>query len=278
MEDPFDLMDNCARSVQDISLPVICESFSEALDALSQPPNWDDLSSLRNTLFCWPPGTPQPGVHVRRFPVANLTFWKSKAEHKAGKKGQQQSIKSRRARRAEKPLAEKPNLGMTSLLEVETGASKWTAIEDQQQRSKREVLETRERDIPVDPVVQASRDTLEIGHISALNGGVLKTPEAGISGAREEQVTQKKPSRKAKKNLKKIGAEQLALFAENWVLSQQLRENPSNHVESGVTLCLHFKPLCYYLPQDNTGTLWSFAQQNLLCHSSRLPFIHNDGT
>ena len=271
-------MDNCARSVQDISLPVICESFSEALEALSQPPNWDDLSSLRNTLFCWPPGTPQPGVHVRRFPVANLTFWKSKAEHKAGKKGQQQQIKSRKARRAEKSSAEKPNLGKTSLLEVETGTSKWIAIEDQQQQSKGEVLETKERDIPVDPVVQASKHTLEVGHISALNEGVLKTPEAGISGAREEQATQKKPSRKGKKTLKKIGTEQLALFAENWVLSQQLRENLSNHVESGVALCLCFKPLCCHLPQDNMDTLLSFAHQSLLCHNSGLPFIHNNGT
>lgn len=269
-------MDNCARSIQDISLPVICESFSEALEALSQPPTWDDLSSLRNTLFCWPPGTPQPGVHVRQFPVANFAFWRSKAEHKAGKKGQQ-IIKSRKARRAEKTLAEKPNLGMTSLLKVETGTSKCTAIEDQQQRGKGEVLESRESDIPVDPVVQASRDTLEIGHISALNGGVLKTPEAGNSGARKEQVTQKKPSRKAKKTLKKMGTEQLALFAENWVLSQQLRDNPSNHVESGVALCLCFKPLCYLLPQDNMDTLLSFAQQNLLCHNSGLPFTHNDG-
>lgn len=272
MEDPFDLMDNCARSIQDISLPVICESFTEALEALSQPPNWDDLSSLRNTLFCWPPGTPQPGVHVRQFPVANLTFWKSKAEHKAEKKGRQQNIKSRKARRAEKSLAEKPNLGMTSLLEVETGTSKLTAIEDQQQRSKGEVFETRERDIPVDQVIQASRDTLEGGHISALNGGMLKTSEPGISGA---QVTQKKPSRKAKKSLKKMGAEQWALSAENWVQSQQLRDNPSNHVEPGVAVCLYFKPLsCIRRKHEHTFEL----AQKLLCHNSGLRLIHNDGT
>ena len=91
-------------------------------------------------------------------------------------------------------------------MEVETGTSKWIAIEDQQQQSKGEVLETKERDIPVDPVVQASKHTLEVGHISALNGGVLKTPEAGISGAREEQATQKKPSKKGKKTLKKRGS------------------------------------------------------------------------
>lgn len=65
VEDPFDCTENCARSVHENSLSLICDAFASTTDALSGLQSDSELSWLRVCLFCWPQGSVVPGVRSK---------------------------------------------------------------------------------------------------------------------------------------------------------------------------------------------------------------------
>lgn len=82
VEDPFDRLENCARSVQESTFPEVIRAFSSTADALYRPPP-AGLPSLIEILFGWPVDTQQKGVR----------FWLSELHSREKKIGQEKALK-----------------------------------------------------------------------------------------------------------------------------------------------------------------------------------------
>ena len=238
-------MDNCARSIQDSSLPIICETFVYTVEALSQIPDWNKLSPLREVLFCWPPGTPRPGVHFQQFPIANPSPWKSRAEYRAEKK---QTKQSRRERHAEKSTSRKFNVDdssnplqnpMCTVMSFKGGETKQKLLEESQGECWPETraLEHDQGDVGL----LCMADKLSGREEAKLDLSQLTRPElAGLTGGKEEKmVTKKKKSKKFNKisDFERMRAEQWGQSAERWAQSRPLQDFTVSG-EAGVVLFL----------------------------------------
>ncbi|KAG0567913.1 hypothetical protein KC19_7G171200 [Ceratodon purpureus] len=252
VEDPFDRMDNCARSIQDISLPIICDTFAAAFEALLQPPDWNKLPSLRNLLFCWPPGTPRPGIHLRHFPVSDPGGWRSKTEIRAERRGKEQvkvPKKDRRADKAAEGKLKEPRSsanssdtispGLVPMLEGETGSFLLRESEDSQESSHHQVPDFGGLGTPASDTSQGVGSSNQTGGFTimqalGLGPQEIMTPEAGLSSSVDEQgaVLQTRRAKKVNKASKKMGPEQWGLSAVQYAQSQHLQPS-SNSGETG---------------------------------------------
>ena len=245
VEDPFDRMDNCARSIQDISLPIICDTFSAAFEALLLPPDWNKLASLRHLLFCWPLGTPRPGIHVRHFPVADPGVWRSKTEIRAERRGKEQVKVPKKDRRADKTAAGKlkeprsstnssDNLspGLVPMLEGETGSFLLRESGDVQEPSHPQVLDVGGLMTPMGDTSQGEGSSNQTGGLTimqalGLGSQDITNPDVGVSGSVEGQGAVPQTRRvKVNKTSKKMGPEQWGLSAVQYAQSQHLQPSP----------------------------------------------------
>lgn len=252
MEDPFDRMDNCARSIQDISLPIICDTFAAAFEAFLQPPDWNKLPSLRYLLFCWPPGTPRPGIHVRHFPVADPGVWRSKTEIRAERRGKEHVKMPKKDRRVDKTATGKlkdprsstnssDNLspGLVPMLEGETGSFLLKESGDLQEPSHPQVLDVGGLVTPTNDTGHGAGSSNQTGGLTIMQAFGLEAqeitdPGVGVSGSVEEQgaVLQARRVKKFNKASKKIGPEQWGLSAVQYAQSQHLQ--PPNSGDTGI--------------------------------------------
>jgi hypothetical protein len=252
VEDPFDRMDNCARSIQDISLPIICDTFAAAFEALLQPPDWNQLPSLRHLLFCWPPGMPRPGIHVRQFPVADLGVWRSKTEIRAERRGKEQVKVPKKDRRAAKNAtgklkeprsstnsSENISPGLVPMLEGETGSFLLRESGDSQEPSYPQVIDVGGLVTPASDTSQGAGSSNQTGGLAimralGLGSQEITNPEVGVSGSVGDQgaVLQTRRGKKVNKS-KKMGPEQWGLSALQYAQSQHLQPSP-NSGETGV--------------------------------------------
>lgn len=238
-------MDNCARSIQESSLPIICETFVSAVEALSQLPDWNKLSSLREVLFCWPPGTPRPGVHFRQFPIANPSPWKSRAEHKAERKLTKQPM---REQRTEKSTSGKVKVDESSspfenpictVMSLEGGETEQNLLAESKGEGCPETraLEPDQGDVGL----LSMADKVPGSEEANLDLSQFKRPElAGRSGGKEEKmVKKKKTSKKFNKisGFERMRAEQWGQSAERWAQSRPV-QNLTVSGEAGVVLFL----------------------------------------
>lgn len=261
VEDPFDRMDNCARSIQDISLPIICDTFAAAFEALLQPPDWNQLPSLRHLLFCWPPGMPRPGIHVRQFPVADLGVWRSKTEIKAERRGKEQVKVPKKDRRAEKNAtgklkeprsstnsSENISPGLVPMLEGETGSFLLRESGDSQEPSYPQVIDVGGLVTPASDTSQGAGSSNQTGGLAimralGLGSQEITNPEVGVSGSVGDQgaVLQTRRGKKVNKS-KKMGPEQWGLSALQYAQSQHLQPSPNSGETGTLTASVDYEP------------------------------------
>ncbi|XP_024384294.1 uncharacterized protein [Physcomitrium patens] len=262
VEDPFDRMDNCARSIQDAGLPIICNSFAAAFESLLQPPDWDQLLSLRQLLFCWPPGTARPDAYVRQSLVPN-PVWRSKPEIRAEKKGKEQVKVPKKYRIADKTATRKlkehcssknssddlPS-GLLPMLEGETGSFLLKEREAFQGPSPIHVLDTvglgaRVSDTSQVTDIPQQEGGLVIMEALGLGSQAIMNPEAGVQDFTEEQcsVHLTRRGKTLNKTCKKMGPEQWAVSAMQYAQSQDRQPGPDNSGGAGTaTSCIDNEP------------------------------------
>ncbi|XP_024535821.1 protein HESO1 isoform X1 [Selaginella moellendorffii] len=72
VEDPFDLSENCSRSVHQGSLQHVCKAFRLTHELLCDKFSYWFLGKLKETLFRWPHASPRPCFHPSRPGIEQL--------------------------------------------------------------------------------------------------------------------------------------------------------------------------------------------------------------
>jgi len=229
VEDPFDRSENCARSVQDFSLPMICDTFVRTAEALLHPPHWTSLESLRINLFCWPLGHQRPGVHLQQFPPSGSLFWKFRGEQRKPWKSkgepynQQQKNQSRtKSQRGRRATFEVKELHASSSLLLDSTSELMSKAEGGSQLP--EAVDGNHW--PSLSVVDYSESANAILMPDQVAG--ISHERAGIDGKDGELIVAEAPVKtsakfKQKPQGKKKSADQWAKSAEQWVSSHNLQ-------------------------------------------------------